>query len=194
MIQPSQERETFQCGAAANQRAGSRGPLPASRGPLPASRLGCPPPLDAPVTEAPLHPLLLPGPSPKDLDCNPFDSEENPNESSGPPNALGHLPPFSRSGGAPFRRSPALGLLPAQVEWVSVRVFRSRGGGAADWPPSTPPADWPPSPPPGGLQFWLPAAGGGRGGGGREGEGSKYVAASPGFPREIELGFKVLGF
>ena len=189
MIQPSQERETFQCGAAANQRAGSRGPLPG-----PASRLGCPPPLDAPVTEAPLPPLPLPGPSPKDSDCNPFDSEENPNESSGPPNALGHLPTPRRSGGAPFRRSPVLGLLPAQVDRISVRVFRSRWKGAANWPPSIPPADWPPSHTPSRLQFWLPAAVGGRGGGGAAGGGSKNVAASPGFPREIELGFKVLGF
>ena len=50
---------------------------------------------------------------------------------------------------------------PSESSGFESESFGVAAGAAADWPPSTPPADWPPSPPPGGLQFWLPAAGGG---------------------------------
>ena len=161
MIQPSQERETFQCGAAANQRAGSRGPLPG-----PASRLGCPPPLDAPVTEAPLPPLPLPGPSPKDSDCNPFDSDGNPNESSGPPMPWAPPPPAAppaepRSGGAPF-----WGYCQHKSSGFQSESFGVAAGGRQTGPPRPPRRTGPPRPPPAGCNSGCRRRGGAAGGGG----------------------------
>ena len=109
------------------------------------------------------------------------------------PRCLGPPPP------PPLRRSP----VPAEPRFgatastsrvgFSPSLSESRRGGGR-LAPLDPPGGLAPLAPPRRAAILAAGGGGGPRGEGAAGRGSKNVAASPGFPREIELGFKLLGF
>ena len=108
-----------------------------------------------------------------------------------PPPRLFPLPPGPPSPGSavvPGPSSPPKALPPPPS---TDRSESRRGGGRLA--PLDPPGGLAPLAPPRRAAILADGGGGGPREGGAAGGSSKNVAASPGFPRGIELGFKVLG-